>query len=107
MPQTLLSSPAREDLQAISDHSFEIHGTESRDRYFSLIQKSIRRIAEEQPLIGEQPYRDGIFSYHIGLAKKSSLVNSPRHLIFFQGVKNGEIHILRVLHDSMYFRRHL
>ncbi len=91
----------------LSDHTFEIHGTESRDRYFSLIQKSIPRISEEQPLIGEQPYRDRIFSYHIALAKKSSRVHSPNHLILFQRAKNGDIHILRVLHDSMDFRRHL
>ena len=91
-----LSPRARIDLREIWRHSVDRWGTEQAKRYQLLLRQAIERIAAD-PRLGRscENIRPGYRRY-----------SAQAHMVFFRIGENG-IDIIRVLHQSMDFPRHL
>jgi len=91
-----LSPRARSDLREIWRHSVDGWGTEQAKRYQYLLRQAIERIAAD-PRLGRscEDIRAGYRRY-----------SAQAHMVFFPIGANG-IDIIRVLHQSMDFPRHL
>lgn len=90
------TSLARKDIEDIWIYSFNNWGEDQADKYFYEMDKAINTISENPNLGAACDYvRNGYRQYH---------VNS--HVIFYH-INGSEIEIVRVLHDSMNFNKHL
>jgi toxin ParE1/3/4 len=102
--QLRISSPASEDLIALLAHSEREFGAIARRRYELLIFKALDQLMESPDRLGSQllelKMRQTYRSYHLASAKRGSGVLKPRHFIIYT-LKNSELLINRILHDSM------
>jgi len=76
------------------------------DSYTHLIEQALNDIEENPERLGTKPrpkLGDFIRSYAISLSKdrSSPKIKSPRHIIIYTLEHEGEIFVLRILHDSM------
>ena len=92
----VLTPRARADLKAIWTYTADRWGIEQADRYVGLLDSAMRIVAADA--------RRGRPCHHVrpGYFKYSS----GNHVLFFTRHKNG-IAIVRILHQSMDFERHL
>lgn len=109
-----LTAAAETDIRLIAKTSEQRFGGSARNRYLALIAQAIRDLAEtpnrpgrlSRPGVGKD-----IYSYHLSLSRdhvrpEVGRVHTPRHILFYQSGPD-HITILRLLHDSMDFARHL
>ena len=87
---------AVEDLNDISDYTLETWGPEQEVRYLKALDRALDRLAES-PETGRACdwLREGYRKHLVG-----------RHVVFYR-LTAGGIEVVRVLHQSMDFERHL
>ncbi|MCC8458688.1 type II toxin-antitoxin system RelE/ParE family toxin [Photorhabdus aegyptia] len=91
-----LKPKAEQDLEAIFEYSYQEFGLEKAYQYIKNIDKAFHTLAEAPGLA--RNYN------HVRLGLKAFPVAS--HIIFFRLMANG-ITIVRVLHQSMDYQRHM
>ena len=91
-----LSPRAKRDIDEIWDFSDNRWGTKRANRYVGDIRKKMERVAKN-PGLGRTC--DDIHPGYL-------MISSGSHMIFYRRAGSG-IRILRVLHQSMDFERHL
>ncbi|MGB3731316.1 type II toxin-antitoxin system RelE/ParE family toxin [Microbacterium sp.] len=99
---------ARADIIGILLTSEDRFGRRVRDGYEELIVAAMDAVADDPARVGVQERSElgvGIRAWHLRLSRGSVPVDvhriiTPRHVVFFREV-NGEVQILRVLHESM------
>jgi toxin ParE1/3/4 len=92
-----LTHKAVEDITNIWGHTVNIWSEQQAEKYYNLLINSFTRILEN-PLIGIK-YEEvllGLFGYKV-----------KKHIVFYQVLSNQEILIIRILHESMDYKRHL
>jgi toxin ParE1/3/4 len=96
MSQYILTEKSLQDLKGIARYTTQTWGSKQRQKYLAELAATFKKIARN-PRIGRfcpdlsgQP-----FKYSVG-----------RHLIFYRPKSEG-VEIIRILHDSMDFERHL
>ena len=96
MPGYVLSSLAQRDIDGIWDYTAEHWGSGQAETYVRDIQNAVETLAA-YPRRGRRcdEIRPGYLKYRIGA-----------HMIFFRH-KGATIEIVRILHQSMDFERHL
>lgn len=113
MARFRLSRAAQIDLARILATSEEHWGAEGRQRYTAVLTDAMRQVAAEPdgPLTKRRPdLRSGIRSFHVRHARRSILgaqVRTPVHVVYYRAAREGEIEIVRVLHERMDPNRHL
>lgn len=95
MGRFVLSPRAQQDLDDIWDFSAERWGDDRADSYVRGIRAAIETIAADPRRGQECGFRVGYFQYSAG-----------RHILFFKRLADG-VDIIRILHQSMDFERHL
>jgi toxin ParE1/3/4 len=95
-PQAIISLQAEEDLSDIGAYTEEQWGKRQCQKYIAQLINGINRLAKS-PTLGRQRHElpQAPFSHHEG-----------RHVIFYR-LLDENIEVIRVLHDSMDFQRHL
>lgn len=106
-----ISKAAEADIEAILDHSLNTFGEDAALRYENLLKMSINALRKDINQPGASPTLRGLNKFHISMCKKEAQVDgvmvvSPRHIVFFR-VSNEILEVVRVLHDSMDFERHI
>ena len=100
-----LSTKAERDLRIIFSASEEQFGASAAARYRRLVSAALRDLRADASRVGVESLADGgPRLYHLRhsrqRARRGRGVARPRHLLAFRIVE-GEIVILRVLHDAM------
>jgi toxin ParE1/3/4 len=99
-----LSVAAERDLTIIFAASEQRFGEVVADRYRRLVSTALRDLTEDSLRVGVRPFDGGVGLYHLRHSRRRSphgrKVGRPRHLVVFRIVE-GEIVVLRVLHDAM------
>lgn len=108
-----IADAARTDLDDILDWTTHAFGAAGRKRYEALMQAALNDLLCDPGRIGVRQRNDigtGICAYHLSSSRKRAKnaiqVGKPRHLVFFR-VQGNAIQILRLLHDSTDFSRHV
>ena len=108
-----IADAAQADLDDILDWTTNAFGTAGRKRYEALIQTALTDLLCDPGRIGVRQRNDigmGIGTYHLSTSRKrtktATQVGKPRHLVIFR-VRGNVVQILRFLHDSMDFTRHV
>lgn len=92
----LLRPRARADLKAIWTYTSDRWSVEQADRYVRLLHEAMLRVADDPRLWRPCDHiREGYFKYAAG-----------SHVLFFTRHEAGIV-IVRILHQSMDFERHL
>ena len=115
MPTPTLSDAAKADFREIILRSYEHFGDLAAERYQKLMQTAVLHVGENPHSILSKPYgksRKAVRFYHLRHSREEAaidglVVQTPRHFIVYNVQDNGEIEIVRFLHDSMDFSRHL
>jgi len=109
----VVSPQAGRDVTDILRTSKAGFGAEAMTRYRRLIQWAFDDLAADPSRIGTRSLSEElpeIRLYHIRHSRRRDAVTtrvaSPRHVVAFT-VKDESVEILRVLHDTMDFQRHL
>ena len=102
MAQIHLSEQADSDIDEILRFTKRRWGNLKFWEYFDLIQDALTEIAKD-PACGRSrsEARPNVLAHHIKQAGRNA-----RHVVFYVVVE-GQVFVLRVLHDSMDFDRHL
>lgn len=109
------SISAGEDFVEILSWSAVHFGEAAAKRYKRLISTAIQQICQNPERIGSialSEFGAGIRAYHLrfsrsAAAKAAGSVNRPRHWVVYKVLSHQEIEIVRLVHDSMEFDRHL
>lgn len=108
-----IADAARDDGEDILDWTTHAFAATGRKRYERLIQTALTDLLADPGRVGVFRREDigaDICTYHLSTSRKRSKtavqVAKPRHLVFFR-LKGNVIQILRLLHDSMDFARHV
>lgn len=103
MAKLRIARQAWADIQDVKRHTEQRFGALKRAEYEELIHEGLRAIATD-PASGKprSAARPDVLAYHI--AKQG---RRARHLIFYRLRSDGIVEVMRVLHDSMDFDRHL
>jgi|TARA_B110000908_G_scaffold72141_1_gene87049 toxin ParE1/3/4 len=106
-----ISKAAEADIEVILDHSLHTFGEEAALRYQNLLKVSINTLRKDVNPPGASATLRELSKFHISMCKKEAqvkgvMVATPRHIIFFR-VSNDLLEIVRVLHDSIDFDRHI
>ena len=96
MPRYKLSSRAESDLSEIADYTIESFGIEQARRYMDGLEACFQTLADK-PLDGRGTDE---------LAPKLRRFRHQSHMVFYIPDEEG-VFIVRVLHQSMDFQRHL
>lgn len=97
LAEVLVSARAREDIKEIGRFSQRQWGRKQRDAYLGEMETVIASLMRDNPGIQTvDEIKHGMLSIRTG-----------SHSIFFNRRDNGDVVILRVLHQRMDFRRHL
>jgi toxin ParE1/3/4 len=115
MTQVILSAVAQQDIRAILAWTQSEFGGNARLRYEALIIQAIRDIVTDPDRPGSLRRPElaaGARTYHLRysrdhVAHRQERVHRPRHLLVFRVSSNLELHLARVLHDSMDLAQHL
>ncbi|MBR4302073.1 MAG: type II toxin-antitoxin system RelE/ParE family toxin [Bacteroidaceae bacterium] len=92
-----LTHKAIEDLSNIWEYTVEVWSEQQADKYYNLIIDSFTRILENPLLLGLK--YDEVYPGLFGLKVK-------KHIVFYQLFSNQDILIIRILHESMDYKRH-
>lgn len=100
----LVRSPrAKRDIADVLRYTRERWGDDQAVKYRELIRRALQAIGTD-PECGTRRFTTlpGVLAYHIARPGQKA-----RHLFFYRVAPGGEIEIIRFLHDSMDFVRHL
>jgi len=91
MPKYFLTNKAVEDLSGIWNYTYKTWSENQADNYYNFLISFCKEISEN-PKIGRNynEINKNIFGYLAG-----------RHIIFYRVIKENEIEVLRILHESM------
>ena len=106
-----ISKAAESDIEGILDHSFHTYGEQAALRYENLLKVSITALRRGVNQLGTSPTLRELRKFHISMCKKEAqvdgvMVATPRHIIFFR-ISDEILEIVRILHESMDFERHI
>ena len=113
MRHYFLARKARKDLAKLLSWSAKKFGEDARLRYLELIDVSALELCDNPERLGAKLIVPGrqLYAYHLRHSKDRAItstgtVASPRHVLIYKH-DLYQVHILRVLHDSMDILRHL
>ena len=111
MRKLVLTESAKEDIQHALRQGGIQHGLEAKSRYALLIKKALLTLATDTNSVGVRPWDESRYSYHLRFSKHEAILNgisvkSPSHRIFFKFTEQ-ELTVLRMLHETSDFKRHL
>jgi len=97
------------DYHEIIRYTVECFGPITATRYESLIEQAIKDLRADASRVGvikHDEIQDGLYLYHLKSSKPKSArsvgrIRHPRHLIALRLPSGMEVHVLRLLHDSM------
>lgn len=97
MAEYLLAERSKRDLQEIGGYTEQTWSEEQAVKYLRQLMAQFRLLAE-RPRIGRtyDSIRPGLLGYHCG-----------KHIIFYRILSKSKVRIVRVLHESMDYTRHL
>ena len=98
MADYIITEKAQKDLVDIWNYTYDVWSEKQADKYVGKLLEDIGKIALK-PEISGQSYefvRNGFRGFHSG-----------KHIIFFKILQNGKVRIIRILHESMDYRRHM
>ena len=107
-----ISESAQRDIEELTGYTAEQFGELALDRYLRLLDVTITKL----PTYPEHPdirdFSGKIKKCHLSLWREDArlshgAVKRPPHILFFQMGDDGVLEIIRVLHDSMDYERHL
>ena len=106
-----ISNTAKEDIENLLDYSYTTFGLEAALRYENLLKVSINTLRDDPEQAGVKSSLKATSKFHLSQSKRQAAIDdvtvtNPRHIIFFR-VENDTLEIIRVLHESMDFERHL
>jgi len=115
MPRIVVSEPARRDITEILAWSVKNFGERSAERYQALFASALDLLKGDPNPTGSRSHPDipeGFRIYHLQYRAKAAesalgIVKAPRHFIVFRLIPNDRLEIVRLLHDSMDFQRHI
>lgn len=86
------TNKAVEDLTSIWNYTLEKWSEQQADDYYGMLITACRKIASGPSTLGRcyKEITDGILGYKTG-----------KHILFYQILENGDVCILRILHESM------
>lgn len=97
MPKLTLAPLAREDIKALGRYTQKTWGVVQRDRYLTQLAQVLDRMtAGHHPARDRSDLRPGLLS-----------CSFQSHLIFFRRDAEGNVAVLRVLHERMDLDRHV
>lgn len=98
MNNFFLSKKSTEDLADIWMYTYYRWSEKQADAYFEMILNSCKAIAKFPKLYGKNYdyVRDGLRGF-----------KSNKHIIFYEITSELDIEIIRILHESMDYQRHL
>lgn len=93
-----LSNKAVEDLSGIWEYTADTWSQHQADTYYSMLVSACNKIAGNPQLYGinYEEVKKGLYGYR-----------ANKHIIFYQTLENGDILVIRILHQRMDIRRHL
>lgn len=98
MNNFFLSKKSTDDLADIWNYTYDIWSKRQADAYFDMLITSCQKIARFPQLFGKN------YDYIIeGLRG----FKSNKHIIFYRITSDLDIEIIRILHESMDYQRHL
>ena len=111
MLQYRISHTAKKDIEQLLDYSNTTFGLEAALRYENLLKVSISSLCADPRQAGVKTSLKAISKFHLSLRKHQAaiddmIVSNPRHVIFFR-VEKERLEIIRILHESMDFKRYL
>ncbi|MCC6898773.1 MAG: type II toxin-antitoxin system RelE/ParE family toxin [Polyangiaceae bacterium] len=103
MARVVRSPRAKQDIVEVLLFTKERWGNAQARAYRDLIRNALEAIAAD-PESGTQRFtvRPDIWGYHIKRPGQSA-----RHILFYRVASSGTVEIVRMLHDSIDFERHL
>jgi toxin ParE1/3/4 len=103
MARIVRSARTKADLVEVLRYTKERWGKTKAREYRELIRDAFNAIGDD-PSRGRPrtEARPGILSYHIRQPGRNA-----RHVLFYRVTSNGVVEVVRFLHDSMDFERHL
>ncbi len=103
MVQVTRSVATEQDIRDVLVYTIDRWGASQADRYALLIEEAIEAIAAN-PSIGRPRFgvRGGIYAHHIGQSGRNA-----SHFLYYRIALNGEVEIVRFLHERMDPGRHL
>lgn len=107
-----LSQRAEEDIVSISAYTLRNFGEAALNRYLRLIECALLTLCDDSGHVHVREFENGIFRFHLSHCREiavteSGVVKAPRHVIFFRQGDDNTLEVVRLLHDSMDFGRHL
>jgi toxin ParE1/3/4 len=103
MVRVIRSSRAKRDIADVLRYTKERWGEPKAREYRDLIKEALNTIAADpQRGIVRSGVRPGILGYHIQRPGRNA-----RHILFYRVNRSGVVELIRFLHDSMDFQRHL
>jgi toxin ParE1/3/4 len=87
-----LTNKAVEDLTNIWEYTVDMWSEQQADNYYNILINSCHKITENPRLYGAkyEEIADGLLGYRSG-----------RHIIFYRILTNGDILVIRILHQRM------
>ena len=108
-----IADAAQADLDDILEWTTRAFAVTGRKRYEVLVQTALTDLLLNPGRTGVRQRNDigeGVCTFHLSTSRKrtktAAQVGKPRHLVFFR-VRGNVVQILRLLHDSMDFVRHV
>lgn len=98
MAKYRLTNKAVEDLSDIWNYTFDEWSERQADDYYNMLISSCKKIATNPNLFGKR--YDEIFN---GLRA----FKAGKHLLFYRILDNGEVEIIRILHERMDLRNRM
>jgi len=111
-PQYKLTQAAENDFALILRKSWEDFGEDAVRRYTRLVSLVFQEIANRPELEGSHEFENAIRLYHLRHSKTRAAVDGitvgrPRHFVVYRNTEEGNIEIIRILHDAMDITAHL
>ena len=103
MAEVIRSPRARNDIKRVLQYTIKKWGKAQAGHYSALIEEALEAIGVD-PARGQvvTSSRPEIFRYHVKQGGRNA-----RHFLFYRIGMDGTVEIIRLLHDSMDFDRHL
>lgn len=103
MARVVRSPRAKQDIADVLRYTKDRWGQGQARKYRELIRAALKAIAAD-PECGTQRFtvRPDVWGYHIKQPDQNA-----RHIVFYRIARSGTVEIVRLLHDSMDFGRHL
>jgi toxin ParE1/3/4 len=102
MARVVRSPRARHDIAEVLRYTRNRWGKGQAREYRDLIAAALKAIAADPSCGKHRGTRPGILGYHIQQPGRAA-----RHIVFYRVSSAGVVQVVRFLHDSMDFDRHL